>query len=146
MLYFTRWKVIAILASVVAGILLALPNVLPADMQRYLAQHTIARPMTLGLDLQGGSNVLLEIDRNDLINKVLEQLPSDIRGALRQARIAYKGINRSADGVTVRLSNEADIEKAREILNNLNPPLDQGLFSTGATVRLYTISEQGLQF
>ena len=74
MLYFTRWKIIAILISVVAGIILALPNVLPVDIQKYLAAHTIARPMTLGLDLQGGSNVLLEIDRNDLINKLLEQL------------------------------------------------------------------------
>jgi protein-export membrane protein SecD len=145
MLYFTRWKVIAILASVVAGILLALPNVLPPDAQKFLAQHTIARPMTLGLDLQGGSNMLLEIDRNDLINKLLEQLPGDIRGALRQARIAYKGINRSANGVTVRLSDTADMEKAREILNNLNLPLDQGLFSTGASVRLYDISHDDLQ-
>ena len=145
MLYFTRWKIIAIAVSVAIGIFLALPNVLPADMQKLLAAHTIARPMTLGLDLQGGSNVLLEIDRNDLINKLLEQLPSDIRNALRQARIAYKGINRSANGVTVRLSSEADMEKAREALNNLNPPLDQGLFSTGASVRLYDISEQDLQ-
>src|SRR5438093_11212754 len=111
MLQFTRWKIIAILASVVAGILLALPNVLPPAMQKFLAERTIARPMTLGLDLQGGSNVLLEIDRNDLINKLLEQLPSDIRGALRQARIAYKGINRSGNSVTVRLSNDAHMVK-----------------------------------
>src|SRR5437868_10239027 len=145
MLYFTRWKIIAILISVVAGIILALPNVLPVDIQKYLAAHTIARPMTLGLDLQGGSNVLLEIDRNDLINKLLEQLPSDIRNALRQARIAYKGINRSGNGVTVRLSSDTDMTKAREALNNLNQPLDQGLFSTGASVRLYDISEQDLQ-
>jgi len=105
MLYFTRWKIIAIAVSVAIGIFLALPNVLPADMQKLLAAHTIARPMTLGLELPGGSNVLLEIDRNDLINKLLEQLPSDIRNALRQARIAYKGIYRSANGVTVRLSS-----------------------------------------
>ncbi len=146
MLHFTRWKIIAILASVVAGFLLALPNVLPPGMQKFIAERTIARPMTLGLDLQGGSYVLLEIDRNDLVNKLLEQLPSDIRGALRQARIAYKGINRAANGVTVRLSNEADMEKAREVLNNLNPPLDQGLFSTGTSVKLYDISAQDLQF
>src|SRR6476620_2685578 len=146
MLHFTRWKIIAIFASVAIGIFLALPNVLPPDAQKFLAAHTIARPMTLGLDLQGGSNVLLEIDRNDLINKLLEQLPSDIRSALRQARIAYKGINRFANGVTVRLSNDSDLTKAREVLNNLNPPLDQGLFSTGTMVRLYDVSQQDLQF
>jgi protein-export membrane protein SecD len=145
MLYFSQWKVIAIFASVVAGILLALPNVLPPAAQHYLAQHTIARPMTLGLDLQGGSYVLLEIDRNDLVSKLVEQLPGDIRGALRQARIAYKGINRSGNSVIVRLSDASDMEKAREVLNNLNPPLDQGLFSTGTTVSLYSISEQGQQ-
>ena len=102
--------------------------------------------MTLGLDLQGGSNVLLEIDRNDLINKVLEQLPSDIRNALRQARIAYKGINRSGNGVTVRLSSDTDMTKAREALNNLNQPLDQGLFSTAPIVRRLPFAYQPNRF
>jgi protein-export membrane protein SecD len=146
MLHYSRWKIIAILASVALGILFALPNILPADIQKPLAQRTMLRPMTLGLDLQGGSNVLLEIDRSDLINKILEQLPGDIRGTLRQARIAYKGINRFANGVSVRLSSAPDMDKARQLLNNLNPPLDQGLFSTGTSVRLFSISEQDLQF
>src|SRR4051812_801209 len=145
MLYFSQWKIVAIILSVVAGLLLSLPNVLPPAAQKYLAQHTIARPMTLGLDLQGGSYVLLEIDRNDLINKLMEQLPGDIRGALRQARIPYKGINRSGNSVIVRLSDPADLDKARQALDILNPPLDQGLFSTGTTIRIYSISAQDQQ-
>ena len=65
MLHFSRWKVIAILASVVLSILFALPNILPPAWQKAVGEYTIARPMTLGLDLQGGSNVLLEVDRKD---------------------------------------------------------------------------------
>src|SRR5687767_8516976 len=99
MLYFSRWKTIAILASVALAILLALPNALPAEWRTTLAEYTVARPMTLGLDLQGGSNVLMEVDRDHLKGQLVQQLTGDIRAALREAKIGYHGINRSDDGV-----------------------------------------------
>ena len=51
-------------------------------------KRTILRPMTLGLDLQGGSNVLLEVDRRDLTDSMLKQQMGDIRSAL--ARGAHR--------------------------------------------------------
>src|SRR5215210_6871227 len=104
MLHFSRLKTILVLASVLLALLLALPNALPAAWQKTISDYTIARPITLGLDLQGGSNVLMEVDRADLRNQLLLQMTGDIRGALREAKIGYKGINRSENGVTVRIS------------------------------------------
>src|SRR5262249_17685836 len=111
MLFFSRWKVLAILASVLAGFLFALPNVLPRQTQDLLRQYTILRPVTLGLDLQGGSNVLMEVDRKQLIDMLINQQMGDVRAALRTARILYK-LNRTPNGVTVQITNAADADKA----------------------------------
>ena len=61
MLYFTRWKVLAILCTVVTVCLFAVPNFLPEKMvaswPKWAQRHVV-----LGLDLQGGSHILLEVD------------------------------------------------------------------------------------
>jgi protein-export membrane protein SecD len=147
MLHFPRWKSLAILASVLLAVLLALPNALPASWREVLAQYTIARPMTLGLDLQGGSNVLMEVDRKNLQDQLIQQLTGDIRSALREAKIGYKGINRSGDGVTVRISEAADLERAATELKKLTQPVDTGGFlSTGVSLNLFDLSQQDQQF
>ncbi|MGH6855933.1 MAG: protein translocase subunit SecD, partial [Aestuariivirga sp.] len=149
MLRFTRWKSLAIIGSVLFAIITALPNLLPPAWNAALAGFPFTsalRPMTLGLDLQGGSNVLLEVDRKDLMDKLAQQITGDIRGALRQARIGYSGINRNATGVTVRINNAADLERAETELRKLLQPSDTGLFGSGTVVNLFDLSRQGEQF
>ncbi|MGQ0485137.1 MAG: protein translocase subunit SecD [Hyphomicrobiales bacterium] len=147
MLHFSRWKSIAIMASVVLAVLLALPNALPASWREVLAQYTIARPMTLGLDLQGGSNVLMEVDRAHLKSQLVQQLTGDIRAALREAKIGYQGINRGDDGVSVRITNAADLDRAETELRKLVQPVDPGGFlSTGIALNLFDLSQQDQQF
>jgi protein-export membrane protein SecD len=97
------------------------------------------RPMTLGLDLQGGSNVLLEVDRKDLTDQLKQQLTGDMRGVLREARIAYSGIQRTANGVSVKINKPEDMEKAKTQLQTLLQPQQGGLFSGGAQVNLYAL-------
>ena len=103
MLHFARWQTLGIIASVLIAILLALPNVLPTAMQDRLRPYGL-RPVTLGLDLQGGINILLEIDRDDLRRRLSDQMVGDIRSSLREAKIGYNGINRFDNGVRVRIS------------------------------------------
>ena len=130
MLHFTRWKTIAILASVLLAIILALPNVLPDDLQAKLREWNL-RPVTLGLDLQGGSNVLLEVDRADLLDKLSRQLSSDVRNTLRDAKIGYSGLTRADNSVRVRVTKPEDVEKAETELRKLLNPLDSGMFGAG---------------
>ncbi|HUR43005.1 MAG TPA: protein translocase subunit SecD [Aestuariivirga sp.] len=149
MLHFSRWKSLAIIGSVVLAIIMALPNVLPTALNEALANFPLSsglRPLTLGLDLQGGSNVLLEVDRNDLREKLGQQITGDIRAALREAKIGYSGINRSANGVTVRITNAADFNRAKTELQKLLQPVNSGLFGTGAAVNLFDLSQQNQQF
>ncbi|TMJ37637.1 MAG: protein translocase subunit SecD [Alphaproteobacteria bacterium] len=145
MLYFSRWKVIAILLSVLAGILCALPNILPKDIQDILRERTILRPVTLGLDLQGGSNVLMEVDRKELVDTLIVQQMGDVRAALRAARIAYK-LNRTPSGVTVQITEAGDVDKADDALKGLTQPIDTGLFGTGLASHVFTLDRSGQQF
>ena len=107
MLHFSKWKALGILLAVLVSIIVALPNVLPAAYQDKLRPYGL-RPITLGLDLQGGVNILLEIDREDLKKRLTEQLVGDIRSTLREAKIGYNGINRGPDGVRVRITRSEE--------------------------------------
>jgi protein-export membrane protein SecD len=142
MLHFSRFQTLGILASVLIGLLFAMPNVLPVNWQTTLKESVGASPMTLGLDLQGGSNVVMEVEKNDLRDKLLLQLSSDIRATLREAKIGYKGITRTENGVSVRVSNVADADKARTELVKLQQPLTSGLLGTGLAVNLYSLAVQ----
>ena len=147
MLHYSRWKTLAILASVALAMLFALPNALPAAWRDWLGQYTVALPITLGLDLQGGSNVLMEVDRVHLKGQIVQQLTGDIRAALREAKIGYQGINRGDDGVSVRITNAADLDRARTELDKLVQPLDSGgLLSTGIALNLFDLTSQDQQF
>ena len=145
MMHFSRWKVFGIVAAVLLAVILALPNVLPKSMQDQLRPYNL-RPMTLGLDLQGGINILLEIDRADLRARLTDQIVGDIRSTLRDAKIGYNGINRFDNGVRVRISKPEDVARAQTDLKKLIQPLDSGLFGAGATPALFDLSLQDQQF
>jgi protein-export membrane protein SecD len=145
MLHIPRWKSFAIIGAVLVAIILALPNLLPKEAQEYLKDYGL-RPVTLGLDLQGGSNVLLEIDRIDLRERLAQQLTSDIRGTLREAKIGYSGLNRFDNGVRVRITKPEDMERAKIELSKLLQPLDTGLFGSGVTATLFTLEAQDQQY
>jgi len=145
MLHFSKWKALGIVLAVLVSIVMALPNVLPAKYQDMLRPYGL-RPITLGLDLQGGVNILLEIDREDLKKRLTEQLVGDIRSSLREGKIGYNGINRGPDGVRVRITKPEDMDKAVPDLRKLAQPVDAGgLFGTGAATSLFDVNVDGQQ-
>ena len=145
MFYYPRWKILAILGSVLLAFVLALPNVLPPSGQEFMASKGI-RPMTLGLDLQGGANILLEVDHKDMIDKVQQQVMGDIRSALREAKIGYSGITKTDNGVSVRITKPEDVANAKIELNKLLQPLDSGILSGGTRVNLFVLTQNDQQF
>jgi preprotein translocase subunit SecD len=65
MLYFTRWKALGIILTALVVCLCAVPNFFPeAQVKTWPA--FAQRRLVLGLDLQGGSYLLLEVDANDV--------------------------------------------------------------------------------
>jgi protein-export membrane protein SecD len=145
MLQFSRWKTWAILASILIAIVYALPNALPEDARAPMAKYLGARPITLGLDLQGGSNVVMEVDDADLRKQLLDQLTGDIRATLREAKIAYKGISRTDTGVNVSLSNSADFDRAKIELTKLQQPISGGVLDAAQQVNIFGLTGSGDQ-
>ncbi|MDE2445955.1 MAG: protein translocase subunit SecD [Alphaproteobacteria bacterium] len=146
MFHYSRWKIIGIVASVLISLLVASPNIMPASVKTYMADHMGLHPLTLGLDLQGGSDILMQVDHKDMTDKLDQQLTGDIRASLREAKIGYSGISKIDSGVTVRITKPEDLEKAKTELTKLIQPLTGGLFGSGTQVTLYKLSQSDQQF
>ena len=70
-----------------------------------------AKPMPLGLDLQGGVHFLMQVDQNDVIDKQETRYADDIRALLREKNIRYESVTRNAQrgqGVSVVLKSAED--------------------------------------
>src|SRR5688572_28939969 len=108
MLYFTRWKVIAIIATALLVCAFAVPNFFPEATVKAWPKWA-QRHIVLGLDLQGGSHLLLEVDAAWIKKDKLNQVADDARRLLRDARIRFTGgINVRGDVVEVRVA-ESDV-------------------------------------
>ena len=66
MLYFSRWKTALIWAVVLAGVILALPNLFTQDQLVTLPDWLPKKQLALGLDLEGGSRLRLQVDKDHL--------------------------------------------------------------------------------
>ncbi|HRP79529.1 MAG TPA: protein translocase subunit SecDF [Aquamicrobium sp.] len=157
MLHFSRWKTISIWLVVFLAVIVSAPNMLSQSPLASLPDWLPKRQMTLGLDLQGGSHILLQIDRNDLINDRLEGTRDDIRTALREARIGYTGLSGSGHNVQVRIRDAEQIEAAKAALAGLTQPVSSGMFGTGSVVELtmaepepgllrFTLTDEGINY
>lgn len=140
MLRFSKSKIFATLAVILIGLSLAVPsffskeqrdafvNALPKAIQWMVP----TRAIVLGLDLQGGSQILLEIDQPDLIRSMVTGLRDDVRRVLREAAVSPDGgirvINR---GVEVRIPDAASRAKVMPKLRELAQPINNPLAGPG---------------
>jgi protein-export membrane protein SecD len=145
-MHYSLSKILAICAAMLVAAVLSLPNILNADQQKYLKDTFGLRAMTLGLDLQGGSNVLLEVDRKDLVEKLQRRLLPDIRSTFTEAKLGRYEVQRTVDGAIIKILQPEDREKSKVALNSLLQPLDAGVFSTGVPVNLYDLTTDGDTF
>jgi preprotein translocase subunit SecD len=110
--------------------LCAVPNFFPeATVKGWPAWAQ--RRLVLGLDLQGGSYLLLEVDSNYVKKEKLEQIRDDVRRTLRDAKIGYTGLAVRNDAVEVRVSRDTDVANALAKLRELSQPLGGLLGSSG---------------
>lgn len=118
MLTLSRWKVLLVLASLLFGLIFSLPNVVPPGS---LPSWTPSKGLNLGLDLQGGSYLLLEVDTAALTKERLTNLGEDVRTKLTSEQIDFSDLAVVGDHVTVRITDPAKLETARKLLNSEVP-------------------------
>src|SRR5512138_1219620 len=102
MLHFTRWQTVATLLVSIIFCAMLIPNMLPPHVLQSLPAF-MQRTMTLGLDLQGGSYILLEVDTGAIRAERTNTLRDDVRRVLRDARIGYSNLTAQNSTVQVRL-------------------------------------------
>jgi preprotein translocase subunit SecD len=122
MLYISRWKAAAILLTAGIICLFAASNFLPESVTQSWPRWA-QRHIVLGLDLQGGSHILLEVDAGAVRKEKIESLRDDVRRVLRDARIGYTGLAVRGQTVEVRIRSEGDYERALTRLRELSQPL-----------------------
>src|ERR1700681_877297 len=140
MLYFTRWKALAIILTALVVCLCAVPNFFPEATVKTWPQWA-QRHLVLGLDLQGGSHLLLEVDANAVKKDKLDQVRDDVRRVLRENKIVYTGLAPRADSVEVRVTKDTDLPTALSKLRELSQPLGGLLGSSGQ--RSLEVSDAG---
>ncbi|KQZ59948.1 MULTISPECIES: protein translocase subunit SecD [unclassified Lysobacter] len=94
-----------------------------------------AKPMLLGLDLQGGVHFLMQVDQKAALDKRLDATAEDVRVSLRDGHVRYESVERRANNsIVATLGNPADAEKARQIVAKSQPLLIQDV--SGNTVSI----------
>ncbi len=124
-LHFPLWKIIVIVAVCLSFIVLALPNALKPEHVASLPSFMQGERVNLGLDLQGGSHLLLEVDGDSVRKDHIAHLRTAIRAELRERKIGYTELVASDNAVTLRV--RPDTVKPETNLSGLLRSLDSGV-------------------
>jgi preprotein translocase subunit SecD len=140
MLRFSTTKIVATIGAILVGLMLAVPSFFSPEQRQAFARSAPSwvpewmiptRGIVLGLDLQGGSHVLLEVDVNDLVRGrtgLVNQLRDDVRRVLRDNRASVEGgIQTTQRGVQVRIANPDERARILPKLRELSQPISNAI-------------------
>jgi len=125
------WTRLLTLVILLGGILIALPNALSPDVRARMPKFLPSSAVNLGLDLQGGSYLLLGVDFDQVTRDRVESLLGDIRAGFRKARMPLTDLNAHGDTVSVKVTDPSRLEEARTLLQGLNPNMTGSVLSVG---------------
>src|SRR5262245_13088708 len=120
MLHFPRWQILLITGVCLLFVLLAIPSFFTDKTRAALPEWLPHHAVSLGLDLRGGSQLLLEIDFEAYMREQLNNLADEIRTKFREQRIGYKGLSASDGRVTFTLREDTGVD-IRKALEDINP-------------------------
>ncbi|MFK7865898.1 MAG: protein translocase subunit SecD [Alphaproteobacteria bacterium] len=124
MLDYPLWKKILVSVVCAWGILISLPNFLPTNnvfdnMPSWLPGKTV----NLGLDLQGGAHLLLELQIEKIFEARLASTETELRRSFRENRIRAHSFLIDQQTLGFTLANAGDISKTIDIARDINPNL-----------------------
>ncbi len=124
MLKISKWRVLLVSFVCLSGIYFLIPNLYDKTEVTALPNYFSKKQVNLGLDLQGGSHLLLEVDTNVVLKEMSEYLVDDIRSALRKSKIKYTNLGSKVKGAIVTITNEEKVDIAR---NAIRENIDKGI-------------------
>ena len=137
MLQFDAWKKAVVAVTILFGVLYAAPNILGSGGG---ASFLPGSPINLGLDLQGGSHLLLRVDIEEVERERLSNLADGLRVEMRKNKVAFRNLDVVNTALTFGLRNAEDNDKVNSYISELYRDYD--VIIEGLEWRL-TLSEQG---
>lgn len=142
MLFFSRWKTFFILGLVALGILFAAPNAIKPETRANLPTF-MQKTINLGLDLQGGAHMLLEVDLSSVVQQALVNERTGILTELRDAGLRAENV-RITNGVVVgKMRRAEDQAAALDIIRTLSVPVDPSQIGSPKTTIVNAIGNDG---
>ena len=105
MLQFDAWKKAVVAVTILFGVLYAAPNILGSGGG---ASFLPGSPINLGLDLQGGSHLLLRVDIEEVERERLSNLADGLRVEMRKNKVAFRNLDVVNTALTFGLRNVED--------------------------------------
>ncbi|WP_029011255.1 protein translocase subunit SecD [Azospirillum halopraeferens] len=123
MVYLAKWKIVLILVLCTLGVIYAAPNLLDRQtverLQGELPSWAPTRTINLGLDLQGGSHLLLEVDLRAVTQERLNALLDSVRSELRTANIGYLDLAIDGSAVAFTVREPGRVDEARDLVRRI---------------------------
>ncbi len=132
MLYFPKWLVALILGICFLGVWFTLPNAVSPQTVESWPAFMPKRQISLGLDLRGGSHLLLEVDMNKVIQERLTNIVDALRTEFRNNHIGYTGLNAEGDHVSFTVRDLDRMDDVRTAVRKVDPELDLQTGNDGA--------------
>ena len=120
---YPTWKAVLIGLVCLLSLVFVVPNLFPRATVEAWPEWMPQRQITLGLDLQGGSHLLMEVDIEAVVRERLESIVDEVRGALAPERIGYRNLGLVGDRVAFTLRDPDQRAAAQARLQDLNAPI-----------------------
>ena len=143
MLHFERWKIVLIALLTLAGVLFTAPNFLPKEALTGVPSYLPHKQINLGLDLRGGSYLLLQVETAGLNKDRLQTQVNDVRRVLRDEKLLYTGLGVKGETVTVRITNAEDVARATKAIEGLANTVSGSLLSGNIGLKDITVTASG---
>ncbi len=135
MVYLSPWKKWATIILCLLAVIYAAPNVVSPSITKPLSEKyskwVPVHPINLGLDLQGGSSLLLGIDVNVAMRDRMNSMLDTLRRELQNERVGYIGLEARPTGAAFTLRNPEDASKLAAIVRNVDRELSSNVGDDG---------------
>ncbi len=144
MLHFQTWKIVIIAVVCAFGVIFSAPNLFSPETLAKLPGFLPKQQVNLGLDLRGGSHLLLEVDFGAALKERLNNVVDSARTALRNARVGYTGLNVEGDKVVLALrdfdqiKSQGRIAEVEKLFRDLDPDLVPTIGNDGQVTLRYS--------
>jgi SecD/SecF fusion protein len=133
---FSPVRAALILLVSLMGILFTIPNFLPKDTLAVWPDWLPKQTLTLGLDLQGGSHLLLQVNRESIVSERIKELRRDARSVLANDNGIGNIITTNADSITIELTDPSQRDAAMTALQSLQNTVSNSIVSVGGVQEL----------